>query len=1328
MPLSADELLDALRRYNAKQIQLAGQRYTPGVEPGAPNLTITSVLTAVANVACSPAAKERLSQFVAVLTEDWGRAKHSCETQEKIQRAIDALSALVDSALPRMCAREASALDDWKTLLSSIAADLEVERKRWHDKEAELAAHESKDKSSDRAGGVSQRDAIRSHVFAISGCISTLTEEQEFMATQAAKVLIDPFLLVSGEWGTGKTHLLCDVTQHRLRAKQTTLLILAKNFQGHSNLLDLICEEIAPGLTTLELIDHLQMSGKSVGERSLIIVDGVNEGRRAEWRKAINELLNLVRERSHVGLIISCRTPFERIAIAETDLPSFHEIVHHGFEDQEFDAQAAFFQYYKLPLPEVPLLDSEFSRPLTLKLICQSLKNLTGKKLRDGFSGIASGQRGMTFVLESFVNRIGKSIEKEFALPDKACWWLLKGSTRIKDRQVAGFAPNMAMTLNEYVHPRAAYRILSAHFPTLSKKRRNELLDTLRTNGLIDEDVIWYRVRSDVKSRVVYRLPYQRFSDHLIARHLLEAYLDVSSEASVKRSFTRGKPLGRIFRRSRHSQGYTRAGWVQALITEFPERVRKKVPNTKRELAFYLPRAAQRPSLYFEPFIEGLFWRNPSTFTEGTRRVINTYLTAGRQDMWDRTIDALVAISTKPKHPYHSRRLYKFLARFHTPERDLLWTEYLRRKYSSSTIQRLLTWAEKLNVAEMSEEVAKELIILLSLLLTTVVHRDRDVATKALVLIGERYPRALFEHAITTLHFNDPYVPERMLAAAYGVTMSLVDVSDASEFRRHLGWLARKLYRKMFVPNARYGTHHALWREYALGIIRLSLASGSLVLPKTSSRHLSPPFSQIRSPFPDIASAPTEVHEAVKSAIQMDFGNYTIGRLIPHRSNYDDKNPEYIRVRAQIEQRMYDLGYRKEHFEQIDREIARSSSYDRHNDGSKTDRYGKKYSWIAYFEMYGLREAKRLLPDRRIDERTPDVDIDPSFPMAPEKWSAPVPDLFGDLSKDSDIWVAGGETPDFSPLLCAPEINGVSGPWVLLDGHVRGERKDIDRELFAFLRGLFVRSKDIPRLRRAFLAIDYPGNDRIPDGGEDYYLYAGEVGRSPRYAPTLRMLSGRYRRQTEEAFYRHVEVKRRSRDVELPAKKVVITLRDNESNQEEASFSSENHVSLPEVLLSINPRRYTYRKVPGVVVEIPVRRFTWESYHSVLNQFSGFLIPSPSIIHRLDLATRNREIDFRDKDGRLATLYRESGNSWKDNRFDLLYIRYDLLQKYLKLTKQKLVWCNWGERDWANTGMEKVHNPARTKIFQNHQHIHRRFHELEKIQIGTIQDLVKKMA
>ncbi len=1280
-------LLKALTDLSKDQIRQAGHRYSPGIDPRSPNLRIESLFTAIGNIACGEGALKRFQSILDSFSEAWDRAKSCSQNSDVIGARADNARESLPALLVRMRACDGEAGEEWSNHLSGLETELSADMAHWRSEAGKL-------KSADERGGYSsEENTIRNNMNSIGRCLAIVREEKAYTQSPAFKVLFDPQLLVSGEWGTGKTHLLCDVTQERISRKQPAVLVLAKNFRG--NVTAEICARIEKGRTAVEVFDKLEELGKKSNERVLVILEGVNEGSRREWRDATATIHALVADRPNIGLIITCRTPFEPIAINRSDLDKFHNVTHFGFDDQEFDAQAAFFQYFNLPLPEVPLLDREFSRPLTLKLICQSLKDLTGKKLAQGFAGIASGQKGMTFVLESFVNRIGEPIEREFGLQTKGCWVLLKGGDRITDKRLAGFAPCMAVNLRGYVRPSEADRIIAANYPELKPAMRKRLLDSLRTNGLIEEDAVWYSTNSGVNSRVVFRLPYQRFSDHLIARHLLKTHLNVSSTATIKRSFTAQSPLSRIFRRSnRYHREYAEPGWAQALITEFPERVGKRLPSKQRELYFVLPKRAQNLNAYFGPFIDGIFWRDPAAFTEGTRVVLNQYLNAEPQ-AWDRTIDALAAVSTKPKHPYHAKRLYDFLARHSMADRDLQWSEYLRRRHASPTIHRLLTWAEKFNSASMTEASAAELAVLLSLVLTTVVRSDRDLATKALVLIGERFPKVLFTHVEKSLEFNDLYVPERMLAAAYGTTLSLVNSAAALTFRSLLGDFAKTLYLKMFGPAARHATQHALMRDYALGIIEVAERANCVKLPKTARRNLSIPFPNTVSPFTSNGTPDPAVKEALGHAIHMDFGNYTIGRLIPNRANYDEKNPVYIQVRAKIERRMFDLGYRANRFKDPDLEIGNTSWHA--SDQQKVDRYGKKYSWIAFFEMWGEREAARALPDWRQGERPPDCGVDPSFPKRPPDWRPPIPDMFGSTSPvETATWVESGFTPKWDSLLVVPEINGIPGEWVLVEGFIRRTDESHDRELFAFLRGLFVASKDMRSVRSKLYSMEYPGNNAIPEGATEYYLYAGEAGRRQNFARHLCKRNGQYRRQIAEGFDQYVQVSPK----EITRAAVV--------EVKPASDKGNEFGNSPAELLDQIPKM---ERIPGVHVEVPFIHFGWESYHSSQNDFSGFNLPAPSLIQRLGLASKNREIEFYDSLGKPGTIYRESGTEWKGDRHSLLYIRADLLRKYLRDTRQVLVWCNWGERDWLKKmeGRDLICDAARQRIYQAHGHIHRSF-------------------
>ena len=346
--------------------------------------------------------------------------------------------------------------------------------------------------------------------------------------------------------------------------------------------------------------------------------------------------------------------------------------------------------------------------------------------------------------------------------------------------------------------------------------------------------------------------------------------------------------------------------------------------------------------------------------------------------------------------------------------------------------------------------------------------------------------------------------------------------------------------------------------------------------------------------------------------------------------------------------------------------------------------------------MWGERDSKRKLPDWRVGKRTPDCGVDPSFPKRPPHWTPPIPDLFGDSDIATEAWVEGGFTPNWRPLLVVSEINGHQGEWVLVEGHICGVDESHDRELFAFLRGVLIARKDVRSFKEKFLAVQYPENCKIPEGETEHYLYAGEVGRRQNYARHLCQRNGRYRRQIEEALDQHVRMNTKEK---TPPINLTINLMTGEG-EETGNLSCE----LP------GPGQ-EMRHVPGIRIEIPYIHFGWESYHSLHNDFSGFNLPAPSLIQRLRLASKNREIDFYDSKGKLGTIYREAGDGWNGDRHSLLYIRADLLQRYLTDTRQVLVWCNWGERDWMKKmeGYKMLHNTARERICQAYDQIHRSF-------------------
>ena len=140
--------------------------------------------------------------------------------------------------MDRLRAREASAGEEWSDLLCSIESDLLADNDHWRAEQAKL---QPVDKDTEYS---SARDTIRGNINAIGRCLAIVRDEKEYIQSPAFRVLFDPNLLISGEWGTGKTHLLCDFTHDRIDRSQATVLVLAKNFQG--GVVAEICSRIEP--------------------------------------------------------------------------------------------------------------------------------------------------------------------------------------------------------------------------------------------------------------------------------------------------------------------------------------------------------------------------------------------------------------------------------------------------------------------------------------------------------------------------------------------------------------------------------------------------------------------------------------------------------------------------------------------------------------------------------------------------------------------------------------------------------------------------------------------------------------------------------------------------------------------------------------------------------------------------------------------------------------------------------------------------------------------------------------------------------------------------
>jgi len=581
------------------------------------------------------------------------------------------------------------------------------------------------------------------------------------------------------------------------------------------------------------------------------------------------------------------------------------------------------------------------------------------------------------------------------------------------------------------------------------------------------------------------------------------------------------------------------------------------------------------------------------------------------------TLDALAATAFTPGHPLNASVLDELLGELEVWQRDLTWTEWVRSRSSSIALQ-VQTFAEEwMSGGETSDDEAA--LVWLTWLLTTTDKRLRDEVTYALYHFGRRMPDRLFARALHMLGTNDAFIAEGLLAASYGAAMAALD--PASDTSGAVVELAGDLDRLLLRQGAEQPSFHWLIREYAYRIAQLAawLSGGAFAAPTSAPQ---PPLPQpaigVGRFTPDSAG-----WESTEGAFAMDFSNYTIGLLIPDRGNYEDDHPRFLEVTGEIRWRVSDLGWSAERFEQVDREIA-ERNFTRDNDPRKVERYGKKYSWIGFYEAAGrLADGGELSVDDAENWRLSEMPIDPSFPEPAPPFAPPAWDL--ERYGSDEAWVRRGVVDIPDELLRPVALDGADGPWIAIDGFLRHQPDDSIRKVFCFIRGLI--ALEGWQSVESYLADHVVDNDLVPRNDTDYYSFAGEVPWSPTFHGTRTKADGSFEPSI-------------------------------------ANLGGWSH--------------------SGPKIELLAVDAGWESYHSDLNRPGYRAVPTKAFARFAELSPLPGGCELVDGSGfPAAKIFSLDFQNWGGH---LLYVRQDVLERYCRDRQGEWGWVAWGERQLMPDG------------------------------------------
>ena len=331
-----------------------------------------------------------------------------------------------------------------------------------------------------------------------AGKLRKVREElQEAQRCGTAKVMI-----VQGQAGTGKTHLLCDVTHHRLAEDCPGVLLLGQSFTSDSapwpqaaELLDLSDSSAA------EFVGALECAAQAAGVRALVLIDALNEGKGLSmWPTHLPGFLAHFTRSDWVGVVLSIRSSYDGLipeAVRE------HAVVatHRGFGERSYDAMRTFFTHYGLELPSTPLIAPEFGNPLFLKTLCLGLQGQGETRLRKDIQGITS-------IFGLYIASVDRRVASRLGLPQ----W-----QKTAEEVLRALCSAFPTASERWLPVEAAEELVNGLLP--GRPYEESLYRALVVEGLLVQDVSGAGRRG--QDREIVFIAYDRLADHLIVEALL---------------------------------------------------------------------------------------------------------------------------------------------------------------------------------------------------------------------------------------------------------------------------------------------------------------------------------------------------------------------------------------------------------------------------------------------------------------------------------------------------------------------------------------------------------------------------------------------------------------------------------------------------------------------------------------------------------------------------------------------------------------------------------------------------------------------------------------
>lgn len=1052
------------------------------------------------------------------------------------------------------------------------------------------------------------------------------------------EIINNKMLILTGKAGSGKSHLLGSTNKRIIDRDDSSILILGHTFINDNTVMNQIMGNYGLDYSFNEFLDVLEGIGSINNRDAYIFIDAVNESSFKKIRK--NNLSNLYEEinnRKFIKLIVSVRNGYENYVLNkhiknEIKNNKISKVEHSGFSVNSIEVMNSFFNHYNITFSPSDFLNYELTNPLFLKLYCEVY---------------SKDERSFSKLFEDITDATYSEVKELMGLEDEY--------NIIKD---------LLLEIASVLYKNNDISISRKELNKLKFWGDNnlsaiEIIPILLRNGLL--------VNFHIHDEEYYSFSYNLLGDYLQAKHVVKESKSIEDVIVAINKLLQIND-GKIEK----SVNLDIFNFICEL--SFKEFNVDPVNETLSKLD-----DEESIALLIDKYIEGQSIRDSSNIDiQSFNKIVKN-----NPIVPETFFKMLIENSLKIDSDLNSNFLHNVLFKQNLNERDIIWTIYINQlAYDEDRLYQIIRYIESgKSIESLNIEDKKHLITLLTWLFTSSNRNLRDKASKALIeVLKNSYDLCLY----TLERFegvNDPYVIQRLYGCVFGACTKNMD-SNKQEFKK----LAEYVYSSIFNKENVYPD--ILLRDYARLIIEKYLSINKNGETSIDKKRIHPPYNSEKIPIvPEKEYYDEELlidnglnridfsmRPDIKGLGYGDFGRYVFQAALNYFNDVDILNLYHYAMQYIIEE----LGYSNELFGAYDYNIG----YNDRHDTKKLERIGKKYQWIAFYNILARVSDKYKLEDLYNDgdkfigpwnpyvrDFDPTVNINISLPddQKPKFTIYNKEEFISEQEKDDKKiteWTKLKANMFDESLI---QSDDSSREWIVLynfkelyskaDSYTKNSEynRNGEQNIWRISWGYFIKKDNFDKIKKSLISKNLLEDELLGGSITTYNLFNREYYWSSGYKDT-------FPKEWLEYFEKTGEKVKIEKEGELP----VI----DGFNIRFEFKKREEEIELKEKVADILPAMHKY---------------LWEEeFDASIEDPISFNIPCKELIESLHIQQKKYDGYFYDEQNQLIAY--DSVDNKYSHRF---LIRKDYIDKFLKEKEYVLFWTNMGEKRF-NIGISEL--------------------------------------